>query len=223
MKWGVDRDCRAWEPDLSAYLDGELDAARSCAVMRHLDDCGECQQKLNEFRHLGHVLRALPVPAPPPTLALRLRVAASRAGRPNQSLALARMRVADMLRTLTVPVAVGMCAALLAFAAFYGNLGAVIALANSQPDVPLAMASPPQLMQTEALGSLDAATLVEAHVDAHGRVYGYRLISGPQDGVSIARLNNLLLFSVFQPATTAMGVPTAGSVLVSFGTVHVRG
>mgnify|MGYP001554548603 CR=1 FL=1 len=65
--------------------------------------------------------------------------------------------------------------------------------------------------------------VIDAQIDAQGRVYGYRVVSGSTDPAVIQRLNNQLLLSVFRPARTMFGQPTTGSVLVSFGTVDVRG
>jgi hypothetical protein len=49
---------------LSAYLDGELDAAARAAVDAHLRDCAACRQELEDLAMVDSAARALPVPAP---------------------------------------------------------------------------------------------------------------------------------------------------------------
>jgi len=66
------------------------------------------------------------------------------------------------------------------------------------------------------------SVVVEAYVNEHGRVYDYRIISGPDDAVSRAQVENLLLFSVFEPAHV-FGEPVRGVALVTFSGVSVQG
>jgi hypothetical protein len=63
---------------------------------------------------------------------------------------------------------------------------------------------------------------VEAYVNGSGEVYDYRIVSGPTDAATRAQVENLLLFSVFQPATR-FGQPVRGLAMVSFSGVSVRG
>lgn len=52
------------EEQLSAYLDGELDARQSNAVERHLASCDPCRALLEEMRETRSLLRNLPAEAP---------------------------------------------------------------------------------------------------------------------------------------------------------------
>ena len=61
-------DLRVAHPadELSALLDGELDAATEAAVRRHLDGCEPCRAELDEVATVRRALRDLPaMPAPP--------------------------------------------------------------------------------------------------------------------------------------------------------------
>jgi len=64
--------------------------------------------------------------------------------------------------------------------------------------------------------------VVEAYVNEQGRAYDYRIISGPNDAVTRAQIENLLLFSVFEPAYV-FGEPVRGVAVVSFSGVSVQG
>ena len=50
-------DCRHVGAWLQAYLDGELDEARSESVSRHLEDCRRCGMEASTYRELKASLR----------------------------------------------------------------------------------------------------------------------------------------------------------------------
>lgn len=58
-------NCDRIRPLLSAYLDGELEPAQQVEVADHLVTCQECIRALEDFRTLGHGIRALPDVPPP--------------------------------------------------------------------------------------------------------------------------------------------------------------
>jgi hypothetical protein len=66
------------------------------------------------------------------------------------------------------------------------------------------------------------SVIVEAYVNDEGRVYDYHIISGPNDAAARARIENLLLFSIFEPARV-FGEPVRGVALVSFSGIAVQG
>ena len=74
------------------------------------------------------------------------------------------------------------------------------------------------------LGNMgDDAVVVEAYVDANGRVEDYRILSQPDDAQAVLpQLKNLLIFTTFRPALS-MGRPTAGTAVLSFSKVSVKG
>ena len=53
---------------ISAYLDGDLEAAERSRLLAHLATCGDCRQTLESYRRIGGQLRALPRAIPPPEL-----------------------------------------------------------------------------------------------------------------------------------------------------------
>ena len=58
------------EEQLSAYLDGELDARQAENVERHLSSCAACSALLEELRETRALLSALPAQAPPRSFVL---------------------------------------------------------------------------------------------------------------------------------------------------------
>ncbi|HVB40154.1 MAG TPA: anti-sigma factor [Terriglobales bacterium] len=216
-------ECAVVQPALSAYLDGELEPNAGGALIHHLESCAGCAARLHEYRALGQHMRALEsmtLPEPPLQMALRLRVAASHYSVRHQRWNYWRLRWASAIRALALPTAVGTLAALVLFTALAGGVRTQ-QVSPMLPDVPLGLATPPRL-SSGGLYNI-GPVVIDAQIDAQGRVYGYRVVSGSTDPDIIQRLNNQLLLSVFRPARTMFGQPTTGSVLVSFGTVDVRG
>jgi anti-sigma factor RsiW len=77
----IDERCRAFDEELSALIDGELDARRRAEVEVHVAGCAGCARRLAALRSIDAALRSLPSPAVPSALRARLdrRLAAERA------------------------------------------------------------------------------------------------------------------------------------------------
>jgi len=72
--------CLPFEQDLSALLDGELEAAREAELRAHVGGCPHCGERLAALRGVDAALRGLELPAVRPELAARMaaRLAAER-------------------------------------------------------------------------------------------------------------------------------------------------
>ena len=66
------------------------------------------------------------------------------------------------------------------------------------------------------------AVVVEAYVNSEGRVYDYKIISGPDTSESRAQIETMLLFSVFEPARV-FGEPVQGVAVLSLSGIAVQG
>jgi anti-sigma factor RsiW len=66
--------CQAYEADLSALLDGELEPAREAEVRAHAAGCARCAERLARLARVDEALRSLPDAETPADLAERLRV-----------------------------------------------------------------------------------------------------------------------------------------------------
>ena len=58
--------CSQLGNDLSAYVDGELSAARTAEIEAHVSECPHCQVRVAELRELSRGVAALPKLQPPP-------------------------------------------------------------------------------------------------------------------------------------------------------------
>jgi hypothetical protein len=99
----------------------------------------------------------------------------------------------------------------------------------SAQDEPLGMATAPRLLynlgptaDVDQIGTLNGPVVVEAYVNGSGRVYDYRIVNGPDDAQTRSEVENMLLFSVFEPARF-FGQPVRGLAVLSFSGVSVHG
>jgi hypothetical protein len=72
------------------------------------------------------------------------------------------------------------------------------------------------------MGAVNGPVVVEAYVNDAGQVYDYRILSGPVDSTTRSQVENMLLFSRFEPARL-FGQPVRGLAVLSFAGVSVRG
>lgn len=81
----IAQNCAPFEADLSALLDGELDAPRAAAVQAHADACHDCARRLTALRAVdGELRRVAAVPVDPARIdAMRSALAASRGAEPH--------------------------------------------------------------------------------------------------------------------------------------------
>jgi hypothetical protein len=224
--------CDAVQARFTEYLDGQLTGREMQHVAAHLEDCQECALEWDALRQAQASLAVLgPVPEPADLL-LRIRVAVSqeraRCRRsPFQGWNLAwRNSVGPFL----LQAAAGFASATLL-------LGTVIVLvtmfaepemAQATKDEPLGNATAPRLLYRSTgvgeneIGEVSGPIVVEAYINGAGLVYDYRIVSGPTDEATRAQIENLLLFSVYEPARI-FGKPVRGLTVLAFSGVSVRG
>ena len=93
-------------------------------------------------------------------------------------------------------------------------------------DVPLVMINTAPQLEQSAFGmdAINADSLViEAYVDANGRVQDYRILSDPSDSKEVLpQVKQMLIFTTFRPALS-MGRPTPSRAVLSFSKVNVKG
>jgi hypothetical protein len=212
----------------SSYLDGAVTGAQMHALSEHVRVCGACNQEYVSLHQTQQLLAKVGRRKAPEDLALKLRLAisheAARARRPY--LAGALVRLENLINAFMVPAMAGLTTTVVIFGLLMGFLAAPLMQADS-PDVPLGLTTGPQLQQSAFGTTLDSihgdSLVIEAIVDANGRVQDYRILSNPKDSqAALPEVKNMLLFTTFRPATS-MGRPTAGRAVLSFSKISVRG
>lgn len=109
------------------------------------------------------------------------------------------------------------------------NLGAVApGQAVEANDIPLVGFSSPHYLYSSSglhqpiVSADEAPVVVQANVNADGRVYSYRVLSGALDGAAEQVLRERMVSGVFQPARI-LGEPVRGKVVLTFADVEVHG
>jgi len=213
----------------SLYLDGAVTGRQMHALNGHLAGCPACAAEYSGWRGTQRLVAALGPRKAPADLNLRLRLAISREAalvrrRPWQSL---QLHLENLLNAFMVPATAGAVSAIVIFGLLIGFFAMPAPLQASSEDVPTMLYTPPQLAQSPFSGGIgaihDDSLVLEAYVDANGRVQDYRILSAPPDAEALVpALENMLIFTVFHPAT-AFGRPTSGRAVLSFSKINVHG
>ena len=213
----------------SPYLDGRVSGSEMRALTRHVEQCDGCALEYAATERTQQLLASLGPKKAPADLALKLRVAISREAaqkrRPRFEGVL--VRLSNALNAFMVPATAGLVSAVLFFGLLLGFFALPAELRASSGDVPLMLYIGPRLEQSAfgaSLGNMgDDAVVIEAYVDANGRVEDYRILSQPDAAKAVLpQLKNLLIFTTFHPALS-MGRPTTGTAVLSFSKVSVKG
>jgi len=203
----------------SDYLDGLCEPQVVKSIRFHLRYCGSCRRELEAWQTMQGDLRGLTRYQVPPELALRLRVKVSQSlhGRLLERL---RVWMDNVLEPMLLPASGGVLAAIVCFCLIMGSL---VVPATKTPDVPVAFVPP----RVQALPAFDFNTgdshiVLVTRIDAGGHAMGYRVLSGESSPELIHKLDRVIYFSDFQPATW-FGRPTDGQVVLSLWRITVRG
>jgi anti-sigma factor RsiW len=225
------RSCSTVRSQFSEYLDGRMNGVAMQKVARHLSECNDCHLELERWKKMQEALSELGPVKAPQDLALRLRVAISqeKAKTPRSEVARWKLYWQNTLAPLALQASAGFASAVL----LLGTVTLMVGMfAKPEPlaaeDEPIGMASTPRFLYTaqvpgeEVIGQKENPVVVEAYINGDGRVYDYQIVSGPTDARTRSQLENLLLFSVFEPARF-FGAPVRGLAVMSFAGVSVRG
>jgi putative zinc finger protein len=214
---------------ISPYLDGRVSGSEMLALTGHVEQCSLCAREYAAMQRTQQLLARVGRKKAPADLALKLRLAISREAaqqrRPRFEGALVRFQ--NGLNAFMVPATAGLVSAVLIFGLLLGFFALPAELRADSGDVPLMLYTGPQLEQSAfgtSLGNMgDDAVVVEAYVDANGRVEDYRILSQPGEAQAVLpQLKNLLIFTTFHPALS-MGRPTSGTAVLSFSKISVKG
>lgn len=179
-------------------------------------------------------LRMLAPLAAPAELQLRLRLAISHEQvRRERRLAGRIAHRWHLLRENTLRgVAVQGAVAAVAFVLLLGAAARLGAFTPGQTveanDIPLIGFSTPHYLYSSSglhqpiVSADEAPVVVEARVNAAGRVYDYRVLSGTLDATGVRALRERMLSGVFTPARI-LGEPVRGRVVLTFADIEVHG
>ncbi len=227
-------ECWNVRQKVSAYLDNIVPEEERREMRQHMSACGPCARETERYQRVREALRSLPKAAVPSELTTRLRVTASkvRAEAARRAIGSSGWRdrfelsLKNLMRPLALPLAGGLCSAVVLFSALVPTFTSTFAMdkSPSQSDVPTMLATQPMVMYTAPVAFGETDAVVDVTIDEHGRLVNYTLVSAaPGQKLEPLRriIENKLLFLGFWPAT-AFGKPIAGTIRVSFGSSHVE-
>ena len=222
-------DCQSIRSQFSEYLDGAVSGTAMHSIASHLEGCRECSTEFAEWRTLQRVLTSIGPAKPPADLGLRLRVAISqeKARTTRKRLEAWQLYWENTLSPVLVRGAAGLATSMI----LLGVLALMVGTVAAPPPVAATETTPdttttPQFLYTvggtDSRSSFSHPVLVEVEISKTGRVYDYRIVSGPTSKGVREALDNILLMSHFTPARF-YGIPVSGSAILSFSGASVRG
>jgi hypothetical protein len=224
--------CDQVRAEFTEYLDGRLNGRAMQTIAAHLEDCRACAREWNALRRTQSSLAGLgPVPEPGDLL-LRIRVAISqeRARRQRRRLEGLELMWKNTVGPFLLQASAGLASAVVLMGTVIMLVGmfAQPQTAQATTDEPIGMATAPRFLylssgaESDDIGATSTPVVVEAYINDDGEVYDYRIVSGPTDAATRSQVENLLLFSKFEPAKF-FGQPVRGLAVLSFSGVSVRG
>jgi len=217
----------------SPYLDGAVTGTEMLALQNHLSECTACDGEYRSLRRTQQLLTSVGRPKAPADLGLKLRLAISHevAAAKRAPFEGLLVRVQNAVNAFMVPATAGFLSAVIIFgvAMVYFVAPSTLRAGN---DVPLVMVNTEPQLQPSSFGvtmdSIDDDSLViEAYVDANGRVQDYRILSDPDGAQKLSpevktRLLDFMTFTTYRPALS-MGRPTPSKAVLSFSKISVKG
>lgn len=204
----------------SDYIDGVCPAETNHSIRYHLAHCVPCSTELERYQALQTGLHHLSRRQVNPRLALRLRVQVSQELH-RHVFQRVLLRLENVFRPVLIPSVAGSVLALICIGLM---LAAGTPRVSNVPDVPLDLVTPARVQELAPI-DLDTGSqplVLVTYVDAQGHVTSYKVISGQRSPGLMQRLDQMMYFSSFQPATV-FGQPTNGQVVLSFRRITVRG
>ena len=213
--------CQEIRGHFSDYLDGVCSRDTLRSLRYHLSYCSACKEELQRWQAMQADLRALPRRRAPQKYALKLRVSLSQELHRNL-LGRLRVHLENALRPVLLPASAGVV--LTAIICFGLIMEWRVTPAANIPDVPIQLVTPPRVQTLAPLdfNTGDQGVVLVTHIDAEGRVMDYKILSGQHSPELTYRLDRLMYFSQFHPATM-FGRPTGGQVVLSLRRITVRG
>ncbi len=220
--------CEQTRAGFSAYLDGALDGRTMAQLAAHMRECSLCAAEFEAWRSVQEALGELGPAQVPMELQARLRDALASEIVTGRYLS-PWQQFLSFCRATLAPAGLRLGAGLAATLVILGSAswflgGAIPVQAN---DARMAHLNAPKFLYSQsvpmpiATGRSFVAVMVDAKVDASGRVYDYDLIDGPSDPATRLRIEQNLLSSVFKPASV-FGVPVRGHAMMTFTAVSAQ-
>ncbi len=222
------KTCGAIRGEFSAYLDGAVSGRTMQTIATHLKSCPACAEEFESLRATQRAVAILGAVKAPPDLGLKLRLAISRERARMESHWSDRFALQwhNVLGPLMLKFSTGLAASLALVGSMVMLLGLTPQSVMANDERGSTIIAPHYLYSASDAGAIhapeDSVIVVAADVNEHGRIYDYKILSGPVDESVREQVEQHLLLSVFAPARV-FGSPVRGRTLVTFSGISVRG
>jgi hypothetical protein len=198
-------------------------------IADHLDACHSCAHEFAALRAMQESLSMLRSAKAPNDLSLKLRLAISREKSRRLSSIFDPISLywENTARPMFIQVSAGFAVALVLLAAI-GFLFSSVAVPSAvhASDEQLSAITAPHFLYSAndprpILTAQDTTIVVEAKINADGRVYDYSILSDQQTPAVRLQIEDQLLLSVFQPASV-FGSPVRGRAILTYDGVSVH-
>ena len=205
------KGCNSMQAKLSELPRRPADRTRDAARCRSPRGLRGCAGEWFALQHTQMSLAKLGQVPEPEDLLLRIRVAVSQERARSRKSILQTWNLAwrNTVGPFMLQAAAGFASAVL----LLGTVTVLVGMftrpevAQATKDEPLGMATGPRFLylsgaasSNDQIAALSTPVVVEAYVNGQGEVYDYRIVSGPVDDVTRSQVENLLLWSHFEPA-----------------------
>jgi len=221
--------CTEAQSLLPAYVDKAVTGAEMQLLAEHMSGCSDCRSEYLKLENTRQLVVSLGRKPAPPDLALRIRLALSRERSRNWRSVLQSylMRMEGGVNGFMFPATAGILTTIIFFGALTGFFVTAHTVAKELvPGIYLpARLQPPQSAMSSVADTdlnLDAPVVIQAFVDANGRVQNYEIIAGPDTEKVRSQLNRALLFTSFSPAYV-FGQPAPTTAIICISHVNVKG
>jgi hypothetical protein len=215
--------CNDMQQVLNEYLDGRLNGVEMQRVTAHLKACPGCSAEMQRLSGTQALLTALGPAKVPADLLPRIQMAVARERVRRDEGVLVRWERAwrQTVGDFALQLAGGFASSLLLIGTVALMVGVFVQPVQVRADdQPVGMRTTPRFLYvSNAINASQINTLtevsVEVAVDESGRAYDYRIVSGPDNPTTRHAIDNMLLFSTFEPARY-YDQPVQGVAIVNF-------
>jgi hypothetical protein len=199
-------------------------------IASHLETCASCSAEFDALRDMQRSLADLGPIKPPADLGMKLRIAISheRVRRTSSWFDGFSLKWRNAIQPILLQASAGFAGTIVLIGGVLLLLGMVAAPDTVMADdEPLGALTSPHFLYSASvprpvIDSHDSTVVVQAFVNSQGRVYDFKIVSGPEDPALRTQIANELLLSVFEPARI-FGTPIRGQAVITFSGISVNG
>jgi len=221
-------DCAAAHELMSPFIDSMVTAEQGESLKLHTSVCPPCQRQLRSLITMRSLLAGLEKPELPEDLMLETRVRLSHERNKNVFVRL-ETRLNNVLKPIAIPAIFGVSITVVFFGILMGCLSSnstVMAQDHVVDEPVFTLYTPvrttdPTMVRfaSSETQNWDEPLMIETDIGNDGRVFDYRIISGPHNEEVNRWIREVLSLAQFTPATS-FGTPVESKIILSFVVVR---